>query len=94
MIFTHQRKSEITKIVRKVINVIKTRFNVTVVFLRSNNERSLNDEFNDLLVETDIIHESSALDSSKQNDHSERKKDILAMKTRVIRIDAELLIFL
>ena len=94
MVFTHQRKSEATKIVREAINVIKTRFNATVVFLRSDGERSLGNEFNDLLVETGITHEPSASDSPEQNGHSERKGGILAMKARAIRIDAGLPTFL
>lgn len=90
MVFTHQRKSEATRIVREAINIIHIRFNAKIVFLRSDGERSLGNEFNDLLVETGITHESSAPDSPEQNGHSERKEGILTMKARVLRIDAEL----
>ena len=94
MVFTHQRKSEAIRIVREAINIIKTRFNATVVFFRSDGERSLGGEFDDLLVETGITHESSAPNSPEQNGHSERKGGILAMKARALRIDAGLPIFL
>lgn len=73
MVFTHQRKSDATRIVREAINIIHTRFNAKVVFIRSDGERSLGSEFNDLLIETGITHEASASDSPEQNGHSERK---------------------
>ena len=64
------------------------------MFIRSDGERSLGNNFNDLLVEKGITYESSTTDTPEQNGHSERKGGILAMKARAMRTDAGLPIFL
>jgi hypothetical protein len=79
---------------REAINLIETRFNDKVMFIRSDEKKSLRDDFKNLLIEKEISFESFTSDSSKQNDHSERKGDILVMKARVMRIDADLLTYL
>ena len=88
MVFTHGRKGEASRIVREAINLIETRFNAKVVFFRSDGERSLGNDFNDLLIDKGITYESSTPDTPEQNGHSERKGGILAMKARTMRIDA------
>jgi hypothetical protein len=70
------------------------RFNVKMMFIRSNEKKSLRDDFKDFLVKKEISFESFSSDSSKQNDHFERKDDILVIKTRVMRINADLLNYL
>jgi hypothetical protein len=92
LIFTHVKKFDASRIIRETINLIETRFNeAKVVFIRSDEKKSLKSDFRNFLIEKKISFESFASNSSKQNDHSERKKEILAMKTRVMRIDARLL---
>jgi hypothetical protein len=72
--------------------LIETRFNeAKVVFIRSDEEKSLRSDFRNFLIEKRISFESFVPDSSKQNDHSERKEEILVMKARAMRIDARLL---
>ena len=94
MVFTHPHKGDASKICKEAINLIETRFKAKVVFIRSDRERSLGNNFNDLLVEKGITHESSTPYTPEQNGHSERKGGILAMKARALRIDAGLPIFL
>ena len=94
MVFTHPRKGDASKICKETINLIETRFKVEVVFIRSDGERSLGNNFSDLLLEKGITYESSTPDTPEQNGHSERKGGILAMKARAMRIDAGLPIFL
>jgi hypothetical protein len=79
---------------RETINLIETRFNDKVMFIRSDEKKSLRSDFKNLLIEKEISFESFISNSSKQNDYSERKDDILAMKARVMRIDADLLTYL
>lgn len=88
--FTHQRKSAATEIIHQVINLIETRFSRKVVFIRSNGEKSLGDDFDKFLIDKEITFEVSAHDTPVQTGHSERKGGILAMKARALRIDAGL----
>jgi hypothetical protein len=60
------------------------------MFIRSDKEKFLETDFKNFLVEKKISFESFVSDSSKQNDHFERKDEILAMKARVMRINADL----
>lgn len=94
MVYTHQKKSEATKLIREAFNVIETRFNGKIVFVRSDGEKSPGIEFISLLAEKGISWEPSAPASPEQNGHSERQGGILTMKARALRIDADLPTFL
>ena len=76
--------------IQQNINLVETRFNAKVIFIRSNEEKSLENDFVRFIHSKEISFESSTSDSSKQNDHFERKRGILIMKTRAMRIDAGL----
>jgi hypothetical protein len=91
LIFTHEKKFDASRIVRKIVNLIETRFSsVKVMFIRSNEKKFLETDFKNFLVEKKISFESFVSNSSKQNDHFERKDEILVMKARVMRINANL----
>ena len=90
MIFIHSKKSETTKILRKAIKLIETRFNRKIIFIRIDEEKSLNNDFDELFIEKNIIYEFFTPDTSAQNGHFERKGGILVMKTKIIRIDVDL----
>ena len=92
--FTHPRKSDAVSIIQMAINIIETRYNGKVVFFRSDGEKSLGNDFHEYIAQKSITYESSAPDTPAQNGHSERKRDILAMKARAIRIDAGLPVYL
>ncbi len=94
MIFTHSRKRNATKIIRQTLNIIKTRFNAKMIFMRSDEERTLEVDFQKIIRKTDIIFESFASDFSEQNDHSKRKDEILIMKIKAMRIDVDLFEYL
>ena len=79
---------------RKVIKLIETKFNEKIIFIRIDKEKSLSNDFDELLIEKKIIYEFSTSDILAQNEHFERKGDILAMKIKTIRIDANLSIYL
>ena len=65
---------------------MQTRFNATVVFFRTDKEKSLKKKFDEMISNLEIIYELFALYISEQNDYFERKKRILTMKTRIMRI--------
>lgn len=94
MIFTHLKKSNITKLVCNAINIIETQYNDKIVFFLSDREKALGKEFNKLLVTKEITWKPLASNSSEQNGHSERKGGILSMKAQALCIDASFLIYL
>lgn len=61
MLFTHKSKREATKIVRQAWNIIRTRFNAKVVFMRSDGEPALGDDFQEIVRETGITFEHPLL---------------------------------
>ena len=90
IVYTHRHKSDASSFMRKTINLISTRFNQKIVFIRSNEKISLNDDFSDFFIEIGIIFEISTPDTQTQNGHAERKGAILTIKTRAFRIDVGL----
>ena len=90
MVFTHPRKSDATTIIQNAFNMIKNRYNATIVFFRSDGEKALGIQFDNLLAENGITQEPSAPDTPAQNGHSERKGRMLATKARALRIEAGL----
>lgn len=75
---------------RKILNVIQTRFNDKVMFIWSDKKTSLNDDFDKLLRKTKIIFELSTPDTKEQNNHVEQKDEIFIIKTRALQIDVDL----
>ena len=90
LVFTHLRKSDATEIIQKALNIIETRYNAKVIFFRSDREKALSVQFDNLISSKGITFESSAPDTPAQNGHSEQKGGILAIKARTMRIDAGL----
>jgi hypothetical protein len=84
MVFTHKRKGEATSIIRKALNWINNKYKTNVVYLRSDGERALGNEFADLMDEKGIKYESTAPDSPEQNGQSEKMGHIIIIKARVM----------
>ena len=89
-VYTHWHKLDVNNLMWKTINLIFTRFNQKVIFIRSNEKMSLNDDVSDFFIKIDIIFEISTPDTQTQNGHAERKKVILTIKTKTLRIDVGL----
>ena len=64
------------------------------MFVKSNEKRSLKTQFTDYTNIKDIIFKSFASNTSAQNEHIERKRDILLIKERALRLKAHLSIYL
>ena len=94
MIFTHRNKLQETNIFIKVINIIKVKYNDKMMFIKSDKKRSLEEKFTNFITEKNITFEFSALDTSVQNNHIERKKNILLTKRRTMRIQVDLSVYL
>ena len=93
MIFTHKNKSQATNILIIVINIIKVKYSDKMIFIRSDEKRSLKNKFANFIAEKNIIFKLSASDTSVQTDHIERKEDILLAKEKAMRIKVDLSIY-
>ena len=64
------------------------------MFVRSDDERALKSEWNIYIIMKEIIYELFAMNTFIQNEHNERMREILLMKTRAMKIQAELSAYL
>ena len=76
------------------MKIIQTKFNAKIVFFRTNDEKSLKKKFDNMISEFEIIYKSFVSYISEQNEHFERKDDLIAMKTRTLRIHVNLFFYL
>lgn len=93
MVYTHPHKSQATDILIRAIHTIETRYGGKVVFVRTDGERSLGNEWNTFMASKGITLEPSAPNTPAQNGHSERMGGILTMKARAMRIQAGLPVY-
>lgn len=94
MIYTHPSKAQATETLIRAIHTIETRYGGKVVFVRSDGERALGTEWDTYTAAKGITYEPSAVDTPAQNGHSERMGGILLMKSRAMRIQAGLPVYL
>ena len=64
------------------------------MFVRSNEKRSLNNEWNIYCVFKNITFEISTIDISIQNDHIEQLNVILFTKFRIMKFETNLFVYL
>lgn len=90
LIYSHATKGQAASILMKAINTIETRYGAKVVFVRSDGEKALGKQWDDYCDAKGITFEPSAPDTPAQNGHSERLGNILLIKSRAMRIEANL----
>lgn len=90
MVYTHASKGSATEILIRAIHTIETRYQGKVVFVRSDGERSLGNDWDTYCASKGITYEFSAVDTPAQNGHIERLGNILLTKSRAMRIEAGL----
>ena len=76
--------------IRHEINLIRIRFDEKMIFFRTDEKKSLNDNFKKFIASLKISYEFSSSDTSTQNDHSEKKDHVFIMKTKTLSIEIEL----
>ena len=64
------------------------------MFIKLNEERSQKEKFINSITKENIIFEIFVSDTSAQNNHIERKKNILLTKEKTMRIYVDLSIYL
>ena len=94
MIYTHESKGSATEVLIRAIHTIETRYKRKVVFVRSDGERSLSKAWDTYCASKGITFEASAVDTPAQNGHSERLGAILLTKSRAMRLEAGLPVYL
>lgn len=87
-VFTHPNKSDILYLIQFVIKMIKTRYDQTVAFFRTDGERTIGWEAKDFLENKGITLETSSPNTPEQNGHAERSGGVLLTKARALRIGA------
>lgn len=90
MVFTHRKKSDVINILIRALNIIEIKYNGKIVFFRNDGEKALKSDFDAVIIKKRISTKSSTPNTSAQNGHFERKKRILAMKSKAIHIEDNL----
>lgn len=88
--FTHPNKLDTPSIIKFTLNLIPKRYKGTVVFFRTDGERTLGTQFQEELRSRGITLEISAPHTPAQNGYLERFGGILQVKARAIRIGSKL----
>ena len=89
-VYTHRSKGQATAIVESFLNLIKTQFQLSVRFFRSDGERSLGHEFDAIIASRGIITERTAPYTASQNGAAERSGRAILTKARCLRIGVKL----
>ena len=91
-VYTYRRKTYAYDVIKEFLEMVKTRYNLTVYFIRTDGERTLGDRYAELTCKYDIITEHSVPDTPKQNDVIERSGEVIIRKARCLRIAVNLLV--
>jgi hypothetical protein len=89
-VYTHKKKSQAVDIIRAFFNMAQARYKRTIRYLRTDGERSLGSEFDELVAVKGITTERSAPATQAQNGAAERSGGVLIIKARCMRIAARL----
>jgi hypothetical protein len=89
-VYTHSRKNNAFSMIREFLKTIRIRYDQIFRFIRMNNERTLRFEYRDFMKMRRIVTKRFASYTSSQNDKIERSERILIIKTRAMRIEANL----
>ena len=85
LIYIHLNKIQIIKTFIQIIHIIKTEYKDKVMFVRSDDEKTLKNKWNIYIMMKEIIFEIFVMNTFIQNEYNERIKNILFMKLKIIR---------
>lgn len=89
-IYTHPKKSDANEVVQEYCQMIHTRYKATIRFFRSDGERTLGTQFDQLIRSRGMVSERTASHTPAQNGHSERSGGVIITTARSMRIHAHL----
>lgn len=87
-VYTHRKKSHAFDVIEEFLKMVKTRYNRTVRFIRTDGERTLGGRYDELT--RGITTERSSPDTPEQNGAAERSGGVIIRKARCLRIAANL----
>lgn len=71
-VYTHSTKEQAASVIKEFVNMAAISYGYKVRFFRTDGERSLEQEFKDLIASEGIITERSSVDTPAQNGAAER----------------------
>ncbi|KIX07930.1 uncharacterized protein Z518_02584 [Rhinocladiella mackenziei CBS 650.93] len=71
-VYTHATKAAVNDVMFEYVNMVKTRYEKKVAFIRLDGEKTLGNDFNALLTNNGISSERSAVNTQQQNGNAER----------------------
>ena len=85
-------KLEVCQIFKKFYNMIQTQFHDKIQVLKSDNERDyFNSIIGEFLLKEGIVHQSSCIDTSQQNNIAERKNRHFLEVARALTLSSHVL---
>ena len=79
-------------VVEEFLEMVKTRYNLVVRFIRTDKEYMFSDRYVELTYKYGITTEHSVPNTPKQNDVVERSKKMIIRKMRCLRITTNLFV--
>ena len=89
-VFTHTLNNDALGVIKEFLKMTKTRYDQTVRFFRTDDERTLGLEFAEIMKMRCITTERSARYTPAQNGQTERSGGVLVIRARALRIAANL----
>ncbi len=89
-VYIHSRKNDAFWMIREFLKTIQIKYDQIVRFIRMNDERILEFEYREFMKLRKIVTKRFASYTSFQNDKIERSQEVLMIKTKAIRIEANL----
>jgi hypothetical protein len=89
-VYTHSRKNDALSIIREFLKTTRIKYDEVVRFIRMNDERILRFKYQNFMKMRRIVTQRFVLYTSFQNDKIERFEEILMIKVRIKRIEANL----
>ena len=83
-VYIHRKKSYTFDVIEEFLQIIKTRYNLIIYFIRTDRKRILNNRYVELT--RDITIEYSVSNTSKQNNIIEYSKKMIIKKIRCLYI--------
>jgi hypothetical protein len=89
-VYIHRKKSDAIDIIEAFLNMIETRYNLSVRFICTDREQTLGNKYTNIVALRGITTERSVPDTPEQNGVAERSGEVIIIKVRCLCIAANL----
>jgi hypothetical protein len=89
-VYTHSRKNDALSVIREFLRTIRIKYDQIVRFIKMNDERILRFEYREFMKLRRIVTKRFVSYTSFQNDKIERSERVLMIRTKAMRIEANL----